>query len=116
MSLIGGSRKRGEGMEWLTILMLEKPKAIKGWGKALFNIGGLATIVGIWGVLALRAIAMPAKLGTVGAIARSLADAYPAFPTWWIPESAAGFGISISMAALGVWLVMATKHLNRAFR
>lgn len=103
-------------MEWLTILMFEKPKTVIGWGKALFTAGGLATIVGIWGVLALRAIAVPAKLGITDAVTRSLADAYPALPTWWIPESVAGFVMSIGVAAVGVWLVMATKHLNRTFR
>ncbi|WP_435435125.1 hypothetical protein [Variovorax sp. RB2P76] len=103
-------------MEWLTILMLEKPKTISWWGKVLFYAGGLATIVGLWGVLALPAIAVPTKLANVGAATRSLADAYPAYPTWWIPESVAGFVVSIGVAALGVWLVMATKHLNRTFR
>lgn len=103
-------------MEWLTMLMLEKPKTVRWWGKLLFNAGGLATIVGVWGVLALRAIAMPAKLGVSSAVTRRLADAYPTLPTWWIPESVAGFAMSIGLAALGVWLVMATKHLNRTFR
>lgn len=49
------------------MVMLEKPKTVRWWGKLLFNAGGLATIVGIWGVLALRAIAMPAKLGVTAA-------------------------------------------------
>lgn len=98
------------------MVMLEKPKTVRWWGKLLFNAGGLATIVGIWGVLALRAIAMPAKLGVTAALTRSLADAYPALPTWWIPESAVGFILSLGVAAVGLWLVMATKHLNRTFR
>ena len=76
-------------MEWLTMLMLEKPKAVSGWGKVLFNAVGLATIVGGWGMLALRAIAVPAKLGTTVAITLGLSDAYPAYPTLGIPESAA---------------------------
>lgn len=103
-------------MEWLTMLMLEKPRAMSAFGKFLFNAGGLATVLGIWGVLALRAIALPAKLGAPSAAKQSLSDAYPSYPTWWVPESAIGFVLSVGIAALGVWLVMATKHLNRTFR
>jgi hypothetical protein len=102
-------------MEWSTMLMLEKPKAVCEWGKLLFNAGGPATIVGIWGAR-LRAIAVPAKLGTTSAITRRLADAYPTVPTWGIPESVAGFVMSIGIAAVGVWIATATKHLNRTFR
>lgn len=103
-------------MEWLTMLMLEKPKAMSAFGKVLFNVGGVATLLGIWGVLALRAIALPAKLGAANAATQSLANAYPSYPTWWVPESAIGFVLSVGIAALGVWIVMATKHLNRTFR
>jgi hypothetical protein len=103
-------------MEWLTILMLERPKTVSAVGKLLFNVGGLATVLGIWGTLALQAIASAVKFGPASSVTRGLADAYPTYPTWWVPESAAGFAMSIGIAALGIWLVMATKHLNRTFR
>ncbi|AGU51515.1 hypothetical protein VAPA_1c44420 [Variovorax paradoxus B4] len=103
-------------MTWLFIQMIDRPKTVMFWGRLFVNVGGLACIAGLWGQLAVKATSELSHPGPASPPTRTLAELYPSLPIWWIPESAFGYALAIGVAALGIWLVTATKRMNRSFR
>src|SRR4051812_18210479 len=103
-------------MTWLFIQMIDRPKTIMFWGRLMVSVGAFALIVGLRGQVAVEATSALSRLGGASPPTRTLAELYPALPIWWIPESAFGFALAIGAAALGAWLVTATKRTNRSIR
>ena len=57
------------------------------------------------------------RLDPVGVGApRSLAEAYPSLPTWWVPESALGFCLAAAVFLVGAILVKAAGTAKRLSR
>ena len=44
-----------------------------------------------------------AQVGAAGSTAATLADRFPDWPTWFVPESAAGYTMALMMVCWGVW-------------
>ncbi|OQS40557.1 hypothetical protein B0T39_11060 [Chromobacterium haemolyticum] len=42
-----------------------------------------------------------------------IAAIFPSIPTWWIPETAFGFGFALLLIVLGVLLALEGKKLKR---
>lgn len=103
-------------MTWLFIQMIDRPQTVMFWGRLLTNVGGLASIAGLCGQIAVKATSALSHLGPASPPTRTLAELYPSLPIWWVPESAFGYALAIAVAALGIWLVTATKRMNRSCR
>ena len=43
------------------------------------------------------------QVGAAGSTAATLADRFPDWPTWFVPESAAGYTMALMMVCRGVW-------------
>ena len=44
-----------------------------------------------------------AQVGAAGSTPATLADRFPGWPTWFVPESAAGYTVALMMVCWGVW-------------
>ncbi len=61
---------------------------------------------GLWMFFAGAALllcALLAQVGAAGSAAATLADRFPGWPTWFVPESAAGYTATLMMVCWGVW-------------
>lgn len=88
---------------------LEEPRRLVGLGKAVFTAGALLLVFGLLGGVA--------RLVTAGGPAKttkSLAELYPEFWTWWIPETLLGAVPALIVVAAGIWLTMLGRRFLRA--
>lgn len=93
----------------------KSPKLAQLIGQALFSAGGFIVICGLIGRVAMTAINSTrslAKLPSVG----SLAEAYPMYSLWWVPEHFIGFALAVIVAALGVYLALSAKACRSVSR
>lgn len=97
------------------IWWIEKPQRLIDLGRGMFTAGAIFLIAGLWGIMATRSISIFALLApsAQSQAVKTLADLYPALPTWWIPESAFGFIIVIILAVLGFFAAIAGKQYKR---
>lgn len=61
---------------------------------------------GLWMFFAgatLLLISLLGQLAAAGSSAATLADRFPGWPTWFVPESAAGYTTALMMVCWGVW-------------
>jgi len=90
--------------------------------RRLIELGGIVTtcslLLCLFGMFGQLATKMPSILFSITkhpVAERTLADLYPALPTWWIPESFFGWTFSVTLLATGLWLTLIGKHLNRVY-
>ena len=58
-------------------------------------------------------LGMLAQLGDPRAIPQALADRFPSLPTWFVPESPAGYTAAALMVCWGVWALGSGLRLAR---
>lgn len=93
---------------------LRKPERITESGRTMFLIGGALLISGLLGHVATAAADAVKLIGKLPQGTR-LAEMYPTWPLWWVPESFVGFFLAAILMALGVWLVVTGKRLRKYF-
>lgn len=65
-----------------------------------------SVLAGLWMFFAgalLLLFSLLAQAGAAGSAAATLADRFPDWPTWFVPESAAGYTMALMMVCWGVW-------------
>jgi hypothetical protein len=100
-------------MEWLRSRIARHPRAAILVGKTLFLAGSILIVGAVFarsGLSTLNAERAEAKLPPF----RTLAEAYPQYPTWVVPEGPVGFGIAAVLVLVGMGAtVLAEKALRR---
>lgn len=99
-------------MDWLLVFVLRNLPTARWLGWAVSSIAGAA--IGL-GLRLARLFDRAARaLSRAGADQHfTLATAYPDFPTWWIPETTAGFITWLVIGALSASLAFAAKRLMK---
>lgn len=102
-------------MHWLRSLVARAPRRALMLGKTLLLAGAILILGAVFaraGLMGLNADRSDAGLATL----RTLAEAYPQYPTWMVPEGPAGFAVSALLVLAGMGLVVlaeaATKRDN----
>ncbi len=99
-------------LERLYEFFLTKPVRILVFGKAVLSCGFALLIAGMFGGITTSVNSIKSVGGRQVANA-TLAEAYPAFPTWWIPETALGYIIAVLLICSGVAICVSGKRLIR---
>lgn len=102
--------------ERLIDCFVQRPERLIALGGALLRFGGLAAIVGLFGQVATTDATVIRSLGQVASTPTALAEIYPSLPTWWVPESGAGFALWTFIAIAGLILTHIGKQLQRAYQ
>jgi len=103
-------------MQWLRSLIGRAPRRYLVLGKASLLAGAILIVSAVFargGLVALNAERAEARLPAL----RTLAEAYPQYPTWFVPEGPAGFGLSAVLVLVGTGLaVMAEAAIKEQRR
>jgi len=89
-----------------------RPERILNAGWSFFSGGAILFVAGLWGRVASAAVNVLSQMAKKPFDA-SLAAMYPDFPTWWIPESVVGLVFAALLVAVGIYLTLLGKKLNR---
>jgi hypothetical protein len=94
--------------------MLNRPSLLRGTARVLWNLGCGGLLAGV------LAAALTAILGAMTAFGGSTDASYqqlfPGVPTWWVPESAAGFGVYLTAMLWAYLLGDFSRKLERLHR
>lgn len=103
-------------LEQISYFFMSKPTRMILLGQILFKAGiviiGFALCVNI----GTSAIEIIVSLNGQLSIEKSLAEIYPALPTWWIPESFIGAIPAVLLVIAGLWLSATGEKINRYIR
>jgi hypothetical protein len=102
-------RSRGTTMRWIP----QNPKLARMLGQALFSIGGFVVVCGFIGRAAMTALNHARALGKMPPY-NGLAEAYPIYPLWWVPEHIGGYVTPALVAAFGVYVALTAKMARNA--
>jgi len=92
-------------MNWLRSLVRRSPQRFLVVGKAIFLAGAILIVGAVFaraGLVAANAERAQAKLPAL----HTLAEAYPQYPTWLVPEGPVGFAVSAVLVLAGMALVV----------
>lgn len=92
-------------MQWLRSLIRRAPRRYLVLGKASLLVGAILIVGAVFargGLVALNAERTEARLPVL----RTLAEAYPQYPTWLVPEGPAGFALSAVLVVVGTVLAV----------
>lgn len=95
-------------MEWLRSLIGRYPRRALVLGKALFLAGSILIVAAVFaraGLVNTNAERAQAKLPPV----RTLAEAYPQYPTGLVPEGPMGFAIAAVLVLAGMAVTSAAE-------
>jgi len=100
-------------LERLMDYFLSQPRRLVSLGAALVRFGGFLFIVGLAGrVVTTAASAMKGLAGAVR-VDVPLADVLPDYLSFWMPESALGFGFALLLLAVGLVAVRTGRVYER---
>jgi hypothetical protein len=94
---------------------LYHPRQLVKLGGHITSLGCIYSVFGFFGQVATKIPGLLSQPSKQPIADKSLADIYPTLPTWWIPESAYGWMLAVSIVAIGLWLTVIGKHLNRVY-
>jgi hypothetical protein len=92
-------------MKWLRSRIARSPKRALVLGKILFLAGAILILGAVFaraGLVATNAERAEAKLPAL----HTLAEAYPQYPTWLVPEGPVGFTLSAVLVLVGMGLTV----------
>jgi len=92
-------------MKWLRSRIARSPKRALVLGKILFLAGAILILGAVFaraGLVATNAERAEAKLPAL----HTLAEAYPQYPTWLVPEGPVGFTLSAVLVLVGMALTV----------
>lgn len=99
-------------MQWIRDLVMQHPKRALVAGKACLLVGSILIVGAVFaraGLVNTNAARTEAGLPPL----RTLAEAYPAQPTWLVPEGPIGFGLSAVLVLVGVGLTALAEKAAR---
>ena len=105
--------------DWFLEHLYFKPARMRAAGWLLLHFGALLLFAGAIGQLMLgaqEALLRLAPKGQAAAHGPSLASAYSAWPTWWVPEGPMGYLVAFAAVGLGVAAVLEAKRISRLLR
>ena len=99
-------------MNWLRSLIARHPRRALVVGKALFLAGSILIVGAVFaraGLVNINAQRAEAKLPAI----HTLAQAYPQYPTWVVPEGPIGYSVAAVLVLVGMALtVLADKAVK----
>ena len=90
-------------MHWLRLRIARHPRRALVLGKVLFLAGSILIVAAVFaraGLVSTNADRAEAKLPVL----RTLAEAYPQYPTWFVPEGPLGYGVAAALVLVGMAL------------
>ena len=99
-------------MQWLRSRIGRHPRRAVVLGKTLFLAGSIMILGAVFaraGLMAVNAQRTEARLP----ILRTLAEAYPQYPTWLVPEGPVGFGIAAVLVLVGLALTVLAEQAKK---
>jgi hypothetical protein len=95
---------------------LAQPGRLVTLGRTFVTIGFGIIFAGLVGRLATGAQHAILQIAPHPGEARGLAELFPNFWTWWIPETIVGAIPALCLIALGVWLAVFGRRIERLYR
>lgn len=95
-------------------IFIARPGRLTALGRALFQLSAMILLVGLGGRIATTGISAIERMSGAMSHDTSLAVLYPSLPTWWVPESIAGYFACVLTALLGLMLGQMGKAIDRA--
>jgi len=92
-------------MNWLRSLVARSPRRALVVGKTLFLAGAILVLGAVFARAGLIAINEQRAAAGVAAL-QTLAEAYPQYPTWLVPEGPVGFAASAVLVLAGMGLTV----------
>jgi hypothetical protein len=102
-------------MEQLEAYFLEQPQRFISFGRALCLGAGAVIVVGLYGFVARIGVTAIQHGSSADAGLPSLADVYPTFWTWWIPESFLGAIPYLIAMGAGFWLARLGRRVRAVY-
>lgn len=100
-------------MEWLRSRIARSPKPALVLGKILFLAGAILILGAVFARAALM-MANEERLEASLPAVRTLAEAYPQYPMWLVPERPIGFALSAVLVLVGMGLIaLAEKAIKQ---
>jgi hypothetical protein len=99
-------------MNWIRSRIATSPKGAMIAGKAVFLAGALLVPAALFArveMIGINAEREKAKLP----IATRLAEVFPQYPTWIVPEGPVGYSVAAALVLLGMYFVVAAGELRK---
>lgn len=103
-------------LEHLVDYFLTRPKRLVALGQVLIRSGGFLVVLGVIAHAATNSLSVVRGMADGRQSAPTLADLLPAVPTWWVPESAVGFGLVALLLLAGVVALRTGRMCERVLR
>jgi hypothetical protein len=92
-------------MKWIRSRIARSPRAAIVLGKTLFLAGAILVLGAVFARIGLQAKNAQRAESSLPAL-RTLAEAYPQYPTWLVPEGPVGFTVSAVLVLIGMALTV----------
>lgn len=102
-------------MNWLRSRIARSPKRALALGKILFLAGAILILGAVFARAALMNINAERAEGKLAAL-RTLAEAYPQYPTWIVPEGPVGFIVSALLVLAGLAVIVLAENAAKQER
>lgn len=109
---ISGNQAFGGTMESILNFLFSQPSFFRQFGILLAEVSGGIGIIGLIG----RVVTTAANTSLITKQAqpeKQLADVMTGFPTFWVPESALGFGLVCFLFVIGLTIAWKGKDIER---
>jgi len=102
-------------MEWLRSRIARHPRHALVLGKTLFLAGSLLVVTAVFARIAMVSLNGERAQAQLPAL-KTLAEAYPQYPTWFVPEGPVGFGIAAALVLVGMALTLQAEKAGKRGR
>src|SRR6478752_3788272 len=99
-------------MNWLRSRIARSPRKALILGKAVFLAGCILVLGAVFARAALANVNSVRAEGKLPAL-HTLAEAYPQYPTWVVPEGPVGFGIAGVLVLIGLFLTVRAEEAGK---
>lgn len=99
-------------MNWLRSIVLRHPMPARVLGKTLLLIGGVLIVSAVFGRIGLVAD-NTRRLESKQPAVKTLAEAFPQYPTHLVPEGPLGFTIAAALVLAGMGLTGLTSDASK---
>lgn len=103
-------------LEHLVDYLLTRPKLLMALGQMSIRSGAFLVLLGVIAPAATNSLSVVRGMAGAQQSAQTLANLLPAVPTWWVPESAVGFGLAALLLLAGVVSLRTGRLYERVLR
>jgi hypothetical protein len=101
-------------MNWIRSRITTSPRAALVAGKTVFLAGALMIVAALFGRIGLIGVNAERAQGNLPPLAK-LAELYPQYPTWLVPEGPVGYTVAAVLVLVGMYItVRASESLKKA--